>query len=276
MQKVIYRTEIENYTAQMEPAVVKYIEEGTIETYEGFDTFTLVAFDWYDIKDIEADPSQMLLYLDRDDFFVICENEASYAVAKKYFTEAPANERSMCLFFRNLFKGDTKNLEELEDRISDLDDTVIHDHGEDIREKIVDARYAVLRLKKYYEQFEEIFDELCDNDNGVISEDYLNYFEILNNRSNRLLSQVLNLKEYIVQVRESYQAQIDIEQNRLMKIFTLVTSIFLPLTLIVGWYGMNLKMPEFTWDYGYPIVIGLCVAVCVLWAVIFKKKGWFK
>lgn len=276
MQKVIYRSEIENYTAQMEPAVVKYIEEGMIETYEGFDTFTLVAFDWYDVKDIDAEPSQMLLYLDADDFFVICENEASYEVAQKYITEAPSNERSMCLFFRNLFKGDTKNLEELEDRISDLDDTVIHDHGEDIREKIVDMRYAVLRLKKYYEQFEEIFDELCDNDNGVIGEDYLNYFEILNNRSTRLLSQVINLKEYIVQVRESYQAQIDIEQNRLMKIFTLVTSIFLPLTLIVGWYGMNLKMPEFSWDYGYPIVIGLCVTVCVVWAVIFKKKGWFK
>lgn len=276
MQKVIYRSEIENYTQQMEPAVVTYIEEGQIETYEGFDTFSIVAFDWYDIKNLEADPSQMLLYLDADDLFIICENEASYNAAAKYYTEAPSNERAMYLFFKNLFKGDTKNLEELEDRISDLDDAVIHDSSEEIREKILDTRYEVLRLKKYYEQFEEIFEDLCDNDNEMITEDYLTYFEVLSNRCDRLLRQVLNLKEYIVQVRESYQAQIDIEQNRLMKIFTLVTSIFLPLTLIAGWYGMNLKMPEFEWEYGYPMVIGICILVVGIWAFVFKKKGWFK
>lgn len=276
MQKVIYRSEIENYTQQMESVVVKYIEEGQIETFEGFDNFSIIAFDWYDIKNLEADPSQMLLYFDTDDLFVICENEVSYEAAAKYFSEAPSNERSMYLFFKNLFKGDTKNLEELEDRISDLDDAVIHDGSEEIREKILDARYEVLRLKKYYEQFEEIFDELCDNDNEMISADYINYFDVLNNRCERLLRQVLNLKEYVVQVRESYQAQIDIEQNRLMKVFTLMTSIFLPLTLIAGWYGMNLQMPEFGWKYGYPVVIFVCLLVCVIWAIVFKKKGWFK
>ena len=276
MQKIIYRSEIENYTQQMEPAVVTYIEEGQIETYEGFDTFSIVAFDWYDIKNMEADPSQMLLYLDADDLFIICENEVSYNAAAKYFTEAPSNERAMYLFFKNLFKGDTKNLEELEDRISDLDDAVIHDSSETIREKILDTRYEVLRLKKYYEQFEEIFEDLCDNDNEMISEEFLTYFEVLSNRCDRLLRQVLNLKEYIVQVRESYQAQIDIEQNRLMKIFTLVTSIFLPLTLIAGWYGMNVKMPEFEWAYGYPFVIVVCLVTIAIWAIVFKKKGWFK
>ena len=276
MQKVIYRSEIENYVQQMEPAVVTYIEEGQIETFEGFDTFSIVAFDWYNIKDLEADPSQMLLYLDRDDLFIICENDVSYAEASKCFNEAPSNERAMYLFFKNLFKGDNVNLEELEDRISNLDDAVIHDSSDAIREQILDARYDVLRLKKYYEQFEEIFDELCDNDNEMISDEFLSYFDILNNRCERLVRQVLNLKEYVVQVRESYQAQIDIEQNRLMKIFTLVTSIFLPLTLIAGWYGMNLQMPEFTWKYGYLFVIAVCVIVVAIWAIIFKKKGWFK
>ena len=58
-----------------------------------------------------------------------------------------------------------------------------------------------MRLKKYYEQFEEIFEDLCDNDNDMLSEDYLTYFTVLSNRCDRLLRQVLNLKEYIVQVR---------------------------------------------------------------------------
>ena len=276
MQKILLRKDIDHYIDQMEAPVVSYINEGQIETFEGFDNFDLVAFDWYDIRDTEADPSQILIYLDKDDFFVICENEASYKVSMKCFTEAPSNERAMYIFFKNLFKGDSKHIEDLEGRISDIDDAVIHDCSEEIREKILEYRYEVLRLKKYYEQFEEIFEELCDNDNGVVSEDELKYFEILDNRSERFLRQVMNLWEYVVQVRESYQAQIDIEQNRLMKVFTLVTSIFLPLTLIAGWYGMNLKMPEFASDYAYPVVIGVCVLIVLVWVIVFRKKGWFK
>ena len=153
---------------------------------------------------------------------------------------------------------------------------VIDGKEKDAREQIVDLRYEILRLKKYYEQFELVFDELCDNDNGLISEKFINYFEVLRNRNDRIISSVMNLREFVVQVRESYQAQIDIEQNRLMKVFTLVTSIFLPLTLIAGWYGMNLQMPEFDWEYSYPVVVGICILVCMIWFIIFKKKGWFK
>jgi len=276
MQKVIYRHEIEQYEEQIDQAIISYIEEGLVETFEGFEHYSLVAFDWYDINDVEQDPSQMIIYLDEEDFFVICENEVSYNAAKLYFAEAQTNERAMYLFFKYLFKGDTKNLERLEDKISELDDRIIDGKETDARAQIVDIRYEILRLKKYYEQFELVFDELCENDNELISENYINYFEVLRNRTDRMTSYVMNLREFIVQVRESYQAQIDIEQNRLMKIFTLVTSIFLPLTLIAGWYGMNLKMPEVEWAYSYPVVIGICVFVCLVWFILFKKKGWFK
>ena len=60
-----------------------------------------------------------------------------------------------------------------------------------------------------------------------------------------------------------------------MKIFTIVTSIFLPLTLIVGWYGMNFEnMPELTWKYGYLAVIICCIAMVVGMIGYFKHKKW--
>ena len=276
MQKVIYRNEIEKYVEQMEGPVVEYIEEGQIETFEGFDKYSIIAFDYYDIYNVEADPSQIMLYFDKDDLFIICEDDVSYKKAQECFSEEDTNERAMYMFFKNLFKGDTKNMEELDDKISELDDSILSGKNEKIREQIVDFRYEVLILKKYYEQFELIFEEICDNDNGLISEECLRYFEILDSRSRRLNKQMMNLREYIVQVRESYMSEIDVEQNRLMKVFTLVTSIFLPLSLIAGWYGMNLKMPEYTWDYGYPLLIGFCALVIIVWVVIFNKKGWFK
>jgi magnesium transporter len=61
-----------------------------------------------------------------------------------------------------------------------------------------------------------------------------------------------------------------------MKFFTVVTTIFLPLTLIVGWYGMNFKyMPELTWKYGYFAVIILMIAVVIACLILFKKKKYF-
>ena len=89
------------------------------------------------------------------------------------------------------------------------------------------------------------------------------------------MQNVLNLRDYVTQMREAYQSQIDIEQNNLMRLFTVITTVFQPLTLMVGWYGMNFAhMPELRWNYAYPVFIGASVIVCVLLLAFFKKKRW--
>ena len=66
------------------------------------------------------------------------------------------------------------------------------------------------------------------------------------------------------------------KMNSTMKIFTVLTSIFFPLTIIVGWYGMNfIYMPELMWKYGYLYVIALSVVTVLVFAIIGKKKKWF-
>ena len=60
-----------------------------------------------------------------------------------------------------------------------------------------------------------------------------------------------------------------------MTILTVVTTVFMPPTLIVGWYGMNFKyMPELEWEYGYPAVIILSILISVGCLVFFKHKKW--
>ena len=81
------------------------------------------------------------------------------------------------------------------------------------------------------------------------------------------------MRESIVQLREAYDASIDISLNNVMKLFTVVTTIFLPLSLIAGWYGMNFTgMGELTWEFGYPFVIALSVVCVIVCLIIFKKK----
>ena len=81
------------------------------------------------------------------------------------------------------------------------------------------------------------------------------------------------LREYAMQLREVWQAQQDARQNRVMSILTVVTTIFLPLTLLTGWYGMNFaNMPELRWRYGYPAAIAAAVVIALAEIVYFKKK----
>ena len=119
-------------------------------------------------------------------------------------------------------------------------------------------------------------DYLMANDNGLFSKDGARHFSIIHNRVQRFCSSVTNLHDYVTQMREACQSQIDIEQNNLMKIFTVVTAVFMPLTLIVGWYGMNFaNMPELQWEYGYLAVIVLSVIVCGGMIMFFRYKKWF-
>ena len=90
----------------------------------------------------------------------------------------------------------------------------------------------------------------------------INY--LIRNRIDHLQLSVSSLRDYVTQMREAYQSQIDIEQNHIMKVFTLITAIFLPLTLMVGWYGMNFKhMYELNSPYSYPIFILISILVCI-------------
>jgi len=114
-----------------------------------------------------------------------------------------------------------------------------------------------------------------ENENELLSHHIIRYFHILTNRANRLSDTTLNLREYVSQVREAYQTEVDINQNVIMRLFTVITAIFLPLTLLVGWYGMNLQMPEYRWVFSYPVVIAASIGITLFSLIYFKKHKWF-
>ena len=90
-----------------------------------------------------------------------------------------------------------------------------------------------------------------------------------------MIDTVTALRDYAAQIRDLYQAQLDVKQNRIMTLLTVVTTIFMPLTLIVGWYGMNFRyMPELEWRYAYPVVAGVSVLIVIGSLIFFKAKKW--
>lgn len=275
MNKTILNTQIDALKPYMEAPIFAQIKTGQVERFESLENVYLISFDWYDIFDQNAEPAQIIIYLSKDHLFFICEDDKLLRKVNTLAKESPENDKVLFSFFSGLMKPDMDYLEKLEDEIAALENNLIVKAKTGCAHSIVMFRKELIRLKKYYEQLNSIFEDLTQNEGGLISWANLRYFVVLDNRVDRLFSTVLNLRDFVTQVREAYQAQIDIEQNGIMKIFTVITSIFLPLTLIVGWYGMNLQMPEFSWSYAYPAVIVLSIVVCIVCIAFFKIKKWF-
>ena len=276
MQKIIFRNEIDQYAKDIDPKVITYLREESIKTFEGHENFDLFVFDYYDVKNKGSRISEIMGYLDQEDLFFICQDAAGYEAVKNLFAEGDSNERVLYQFFLRLLKDDMSYLEDLEDEITESEMAAVLGSKSDYMKKIFHYRKQLLRLKRYYEQLDSVMDELTINDNDLLTDDGVRHFTILGNRTERFSTRVSNLRDYVTQMREAYQAQIDIEQNNLMRIFTVITAVFLPLTLMVGWYGMNFKnMPELGSVYGYPVFILVSILVCIVLLIIFKHKKWF-
>ncbi len=184
-------------------------------------------------------------------------------------------DRLLYTFFEKTAVFDVSFFEGFEQEISDLESALIGEQKQNFVMEINSLRKRLMPLKRHYEQLLNLLDELQENENGILNDASLRYFRIFSNKVDRHYHNILNLRDYVTQVREAYQSEVDIDLNNIMKIFTVITAIFLPLSLIVGWYGMNLKMPEFAWPYAYPMVIALSMAVVGFCIAYFKRNKWF-
>lgn len=245
-----------------------------LEAYDGYDFILLNV-----VNDNERYLTHRIgLYL-MPDFIVFVsnwENKAVQDVLDVFAAGKTSNlniTRILYAFFNNLTIHDSEELEALEEEISDIEERVMEGASEDFIKDIVTMRKKLMFYKKYYEQLLDVAESIEENSNGILSSGALRYFKMFTSRVDRLNRSVLNLRDYITQVREAYQSQVDIGLNAIMKLFTVITAIFLPLTLLVGWYGMNFKnMPELQWRYGYAFVVCLSVGVVVFCILYFKKK----
>ena len=183
--------------------------------------------------------------------------------------------RLFCNLLEKLTDGHVQLHESIELEVADLENALLTTKKRDCVREIIGLRRRLMALKRFYEQTLLALDEMEENENDLFDEHAMRFFRLYSARVDRLYHSAMNLRDYVTQVRESYQAEVDISLNNIMKIFTVITAIFLPLTLIVGWYGMNLHMPEYDWAGMYPLVILASVAVVVIEIIYFKKNKWF-
>ena len=187
----------------------------------------------------------------------------------------PSLERFLYDLLETAIAGDLTFLEKTELKLSRIEEEILHEKVDAYPPELNDIRGDLLDMRVHYEQLIDLGQELLENENEFFRDENLRYYRLFTERVVRLHEMVNGQREYVAQLRDLIQSQLDVRQNRIMTLLTVITSIFLPLTLIAGWYGMNFRyMPELQWRWAYPAVIALSaliVIVCLIW---FRKKKW--
>ena len=187
----------------------------------------------------------------------------------------PSLERFLYDFLELIVDRDLSLMERFESELNRIEDGILANREQSDLVRVNEIRSDLRELLVHYEQIIDLTQELEENENGFFREENLRYFHLFMNLIARRHDFASSLRDYTMQVRDLYNAQLEVKQNRIMTLLTVVTTIFMPLTLIAGWYGMNFRyMPELEWRAGYPIVIAVSVAVVVFCLVFFKKKKW--
>lgn len=234
-----------------------------------------------DISDIYG-PKDKIGFLIRKNLFLIIDiqdtdnstrDTVQYAVQRNRTGDVTL-EDLIGSFFERLIDDDNQKLDKKEQVIDGMEEDI---HKGDMDRKLIGEILAlkkeVTHFRNYYEQLIVISEMLAENRNELFSAKGCVVFRLLTEKIRRLSERCLMLKENLVQTREAYAASLDYNLNAVMKLFTVVTTIFQPLTLIAGWYGMNfVYMPELSWRYGYAMVFTLSLLVIIFCLWLFRKK----
>lgn len=184
--------------------------------------------------------------------------------------DAATPELLLLGFMEQAVENDVLYLSHMEKTLDGMEDELLSDIPGDFFSELTRHRRKLSELNAYYEQLTALADQISDSPALISAAEQWDRFS---RKAERLENHVHLLQENVIQLRELYQAQLDAKQNKVMCILTVVTTLFLPLSLLTGWYGMNFaNMPELHWRYAYPAVIAVTAAIIIIEIIYFKKK----
>lgn len=230
-----------------------------------------------DRQNLSGKPKDFAFTLDEkgiifiDDEGLSCELIEKIALTKKLVN--PCLERFLYDFLEQIICNDANILSSFDNALDEIEKQIFNGKTENILKNLADIRNSLRDFKIHYLELIDVCQEFEENENHFFKAKNDRYFHLVNQRIQRLYERVITLVEFTVQLREYCQTKTDERQNRTLAFLAVVSAIFMPLTLIVGWYGMNFKyMPELEYRYAYPILFVICIFIVIGSIFIFKKK----
>jgi magnesium transporter len=166
-------------------------------------------------------------------------------------------------------------LDRIADELEELEEGVVDPDVEFSTERLLGLRRELLHLRRHAAPQRELFSHLSRGDMPYVDPNSTPFFRNLHDATFRISETIDNLRELASGIFDGYLSLVANRTNETMRVLTVITSIFIPLTFVVGVYGMNFKfMPELDWHYGYTAVwvAMIVIAIGMIW--LFKRKKW--
>jgi magnesium transporter len=173
-------------------------------------------------------------------------------------------------------------LETFGEQIEDLEDEVVANPTPQTLDKIYRIKRQLLSLRRAVWPQRDAINTLIRDGSDLISHEVQIYLRDCYDHTVQVIDMVETYRELTSELMDVYLSSISNRMNEIMKLLTVISSIFIPLTFIAGIYGMNFNteksrwnMPELNWDYGYLFCLVLMLVIAASLVFFFWKRGWF-
>ena len=167
-------------------------------------------------------------------------------------------------------------LDAMEFEIDQLEDDVLETPRPETLERVLALKHGVMSLRKIVAPQREVINRLSRDEFTQIDKQSRIYFRDIYDHLVRIQDMSETIRDLVSSALEIYLSSTSLKLNNIMKALTIVSTIFLPITFLVGVYGMNFHyMPELTWKFGYPLVWIVSLVIIVVMLFYFRKRGWF-
>jgi len=166
-------------------------------------------------------------------------------------------------------------LERIGDHIETIEDEIVSEPVPAHMHEIHRLKREILYLRKSVWPLREEISTLLKTESALVDAGTVVYLRDLYDHTIRVIDMVETNRDILSSMHDTYLSSVSNRMNEVMKVLTIIATIFIPLTFIVGVYGMNFDhMPELHWHWGYMGVWGFMLAITLGMVVYFQKKGW--
>ena len=170
----------------------------------------------------------------------------------------------------------------IEYRMEEMETKLLEQSDGDIQEQLYELRRQILHLRRSMRPLRELVQKMTHASSQLIHKNTRMYLRDLYDHVVLNLENLEHNREILMSMMDTYLASLSIRMNEVMKVLTIIATIFIPLSFITGIFGMNFNpevsrynMPELNYPYGYPIVMGFMLVVGLLMVVYFWRKDWY-
>ena len=166
-------------------------------------------------------------------------------------------------------------LEKIGEKIEDIEDDLVTNPSPETLRAIHNLKRQMIVLRKSVWPLREVISRLERWESKLISKATDIYLRDVYDHTIQVIDAVETYRDMLSGMLDIYLSSVSNRMNEVMKVLTIIATIFIPLTLVAGIYGMNFKfMPELEWGWGYPMVLSIMLAISVVMLVYFRKKKW--